>query len=288
MNINSVNVTGKPLVRAKSTDVVALESQLWLNFPDGYKEYVTKLGEGVLGGFVRIYPPWRIQTELEEWRLRIKKFWFWDKGHKILPKERALECVIIGDTVIGDEIVFHPTRPERLYIMPRGGEKIFDVGNDLWTTIEWICCSGTLVEVIKERDFVPYDSRKMVGQRTPGQDKVADPEGESLDDLVELGRDWAKRHKALKEALRDMKEYFTELMEMTAEKFREIKPTLTSASLVMQGEYPYEGNFVAIYQLRDVKHGLDLGQFIWHKSNGSHGCTIEPNKKNLAKFRKSK
>jgi hypothetical protein len=100
---------GEPLVRADLSEVRNLEAQLWISFPDGYTEYVTMLGEGVLGGtFVRIYPPWRIARELEAWRSRIRKYWFWDAGREVLPKERAVECVIIGDTWDGDELVFHP------------------------------------------------------------------------------------------------------------------------------------------------------------------------------------
>jgi hypothetical protein len=79
-----------------------------------YREYITGLGEGVLGSFIRIYPTWRIESELAEWRSRINKYWFWDAGKDLLPKERALEFVIIGDTVNGDEIVFHPFRRNRL------------------------------------------------------------------------------------------------------------------------------------------------------------------------------
>jgi hypothetical protein len=60
LHINDIQVSGMPLVLAKPPEVNALESQLWITFPDGYREYVTKLGERVLGLFVRVYPPWRI------------------------------------------------------------------------------------------------------------------------------------------------------------------------------------------------------------------------------------
>jgi hypothetical protein len=60
LKIKDVQVVGKPLVRATAADVDALASRLWITFPSGYREYVTRLGEGTLGGsFVRIYPPWR-------------------------------------------------------------------------------------------------------------------------------------------------------------------------------------------------------------------------------------
>ena len=65
MNIEDIQAIGKPLVLATAAEVDELSSRLWITFPSGYLEYVTRLGEGVLGGsFVRIYPPWRIEKEL--------------------------------------------------------------------------------------------------------------------------------------------------------------------------------------------------------------------------------
>lgn len=109
MKLEDIRIVGEPLVLATPADVDGLESRLWIAFPEGYRDYVTRLGEGILGGsFIRIYPPWRIENEIAEWRRRINKYWFWDEGRHVLPKECALECVIIGDTRSGDEIVFHP------------------------------------------------------------------------------------------------------------------------------------------------------------------------------------
>jgi len=160
LTFEEIQIVGKPLVLATTAEVDALASRLWITLPSGYREYVTRLGEGTLGGsFVRIYPPWRIEKELAEWRRRINKYWFWDDGRELLLKERALECVIIGDTVNGDELTFHPSRPNRLFILPRDSGRIFDVGGDLLAAIEWVCTSGELVEPFDERNFEPYDSR---------------------------------------------------------------------------------------------------------------------------------
>ena len=47
MKIEDVQVIGKQLVLATPADVDALASRLWIVFPSGYREYVTRLGEGV-------------------------------------------------------------------------------------------------------------------------------------------------------------------------------------------------------------------------------------------------
>ena len=54
-----------------------------------------------------------------EWRRRTNKYWFWDDGHEVLTKEQALQSVIIGDTLDGDELVVHPNDPERVYVLSR-------------------------------------------------------------------------------------------------------------------------------------------------------------------------
>jgi len=158
-----VTVVGGPLVLSPSAEVDEAEAQLSIRFPSGYREYVTQFGEGVLGGsYVRIYPPRRILSganNLAEWRSRIDQYWFWDGGSDVLTKEQALECIIIGDTLEGDELIVHPDNPERVYVLPRHSEDIYIAGNGLPAVIEWLCGSGTLTEPFVERNFEPFDSR---------------------------------------------------------------------------------------------------------------------------------
>ena len=211
MKIDDVRIVREPLVLATQANVEELESRLWVTFPEGYRDYVTRLGEGVLSSFIRIYPPWRIENELAEWRRRINKYWFWDEGRDVLPKERALECVIIGDTVNGDEVVFHPNRRNRLFVLPRDSEQVHDAGEDLLAAVAWMGSSGELIEPFSAWDFEPLDSRLKADVAEPGPGKLADPDGESLDDLVELGKRWAARHSVRKLADHDLKKQVNDL-----------------------------------------------------------------------------
>ena len=170
MKIEDIQISGDALVLATEKEVTAMETRLGTRFPAGYGEFITRLGEGTLGGhYIRIYPPWRILTgenNLEEWRERVEEYWFWDEGRKILSKEKALECIIVGDTVDGDEIIFHPSEPDVLYILPREEETIYKVGSGLFkkpgllAAIDWLCSSGKLTTKFKERNFEPFDSRQ--------------------------------------------------------------------------------------------------------------------------------
>ena len=146
-----------PLILSSVVDVHEAEKQLNIIFPTGYKEYVTQFGQGVLGGsYVRIYPPYRIVSELKDWRERIAEYWFWDDGRESLTQEQALESIIIGDTMDGDELVVHPSSPELIYVLPRYQEAMFIAGNGLPSAIEWLCSSGVLTKAFEERNFEPF------------------------------------------------------------------------------------------------------------------------------------
>jgi len=160
--ISLINKTAQ-LVLSPESEVNDAEAKLGIRFPSGYREYVTQFGEGFLGGtYVRIYPPRRIISGANnnaEWRERISKYWFWDEGKDTLSKDRALECVIIGDTYDGDELIVHHSNPERIYVLPRYSKSIHVAGDGLFEAIEWLCSSGVLTEAFDERIFDPFDSR---------------------------------------------------------------------------------------------------------------------------------
>lgn len=160
--LSDVTVIGGPLARASQSEVDSLERELGVQFPSGYREYVTILGQGVLGGcYVRVYPPWEIlrsSNSFKHWRERIQSQWFWSDS-PLLDRPAAAECILIGDTVDGDEIVFHPRQPEEIFVFPRHEEKIIAAGLGLFEAIDWLCESGILTEAFEERDFEPFDTR---------------------------------------------------------------------------------------------------------------------------------
>jgi hypothetical protein len=159
---DNITIVGGPLVLSSSAEVDAAEAELSLRLPTGYREYVTRFGQGVLGGsYIRIYPPRRILSganNLAEWRQRIDEYWFWDDGREVLTKEQALESVIIGDILDGDELIVHPSNAERICVLPRNSADIYVAGGGLPAAIEWLCGSGILTEAFAERNFEPFDS----------------------------------------------------------------------------------------------------------------------------------
>ena len=134
-------------------DVRNAEHELKARFPDGYAEFVTSLGQGLLCGFVRVYLPKRILDEVAEFRSWVKEYFCWEDGAAVLPKSRVVESVCIADTVNGDEVIFHPDDPARLYLLPHDSETIYQIGSSLDAAVDWILESGELMDRAVSRYF---------------------------------------------------------------------------------------------------------------------------------------
>jgi hypothetical protein len=153
----------KPTAPSKGVaedEVNAAESTLGCTFPTGYRGFITRYGRGVLGNLVRIYTPADIlsgHNNLKEWRARIDEFWFWDSSAELLPKALALECVMLGDTVGGDELIFHPSEPDRLYVLPHDFDDAYLVSSTGFdAAIDWFFTAGVLDEPFEDDSFEPY------------------------------------------------------------------------------------------------------------------------------------
>jgi hypothetical protein len=184
-------------------------------------------------------------------------------------------------------MVFHPSRRDRLIVLPRDDEQIFDAGADLLAAVEWICGSGHLVETLPELDFEPFDSRQQEHgiEAEPGSGRVNDPEGESLDDLVDLGKRWAERHSARKMAEQDLKKQVSDLKKQIG---ADRTSTLLYEAIVLDGSYPYQAVYQAVFRIADKSSRLEVGTFTWHADDDSHGFEYAPNHANLAKLAKPK
>lgn len=157
MNHAAIRVAPGPLAPVTEAEIEAAEAGLGLRFPAGYREFVTRFGQGLLGGFLRVYPPALILNEYRDVQQRWAEYWFWGAGHEVLAKDKALSCVIIADTTGGDELVFHPTEPDRLYVLPRNAPAVHAVGANLDEAMAWILTPGNLSDgEIDPTTFEPF------------------------------------------------------------------------------------------------------------------------------------
>jgi hypothetical protein len=281
MKLSDIKAPSNGMVSVASDEVDQFEASNWVTFPTGYRDYITKLGEGVLGDFVRMYPPRRIEKELHEWRKRIDKYWFWEESEKLLPKNRALECLIIGDTVNGDEIIFHPARPNKLFVLPGDLESAAEIGDNLETAIGWILTSGELTEPVDTFDFEPFDSR-LEETESGAAKKPLDPEGESIDDIIKLGKEWAKRHSMKKK----MKKYYEEHVKQDYMRYfkRGIKLEILCEAVAVNAKGFVNEGFMIVADIQDEPSKLSLARMTWQSSEFSQGAAIEPNLRNQEKI----
>jgi hypothetical protein len=133
--------------------------RLGLTFPDGYNEYVTELGDGALSDYLRIWLPQKVEDETPEHRRFYSRNFFWDKNGPLTPA-RLANTVVIGNTMDGDTLVFHPDRPDDVFVLPRHDKQIYRIGPGLDAAIDWLCDSGVLTRPMTFRYFEPEGERE--------------------------------------------------------------------------------------------------------------------------------
>lgn len=273
-----------PTVDSASVD--ASESRLWLQFPHGYREYITRFGQGTLAGKVRVFSPQRVEKDIATWRKRVSEHWFWED--EVLPRDRGVECVPLGETVDGDELVFHPSRPDHIFVMARHSNRIFDAGKTLLDALSFILEGGELCEPIPERDFLPFSDE--TGEATDSEATsaaaVVVPNGshdahshshshshsvaggaeprttrdegqftkEALDDLLSLTRAWSTSRNLVKMAESSISEIPNRELEYEA--------------LMLTGNEERPPGYMVCFALKD-EMGNTFGRFKWSTDGSS-------------------
>lgn len=149
-----------PPTPSAEAEVTAAEGHFNTRFPTGYREFITRYGRGILGGFMRVATPADLlngPNNVREWRARIDEYWFWDGSADLLPKAKALECIVIADTVGGDEFVFHPSQPDRIYVLAHDFDEIYLASESgIEAAADWLFTAGVLDEPFGDDSFEPY------------------------------------------------------------------------------------------------------------------------------------
>lgn len=155
------------LYRSDESEIDAVEHAYGVSLPKGYRELMCELGEGILGGWLRFYPPRRIQRGpygQQDWLERIRQYWFWGDGNGHLNKNEALRALVFADSLEGDEIVCHPDKREQVFVLPRHSNEVFALPNTIDDIIRWFFSSGILVEAFEDWSFEPFDTSKNARQ----------------------------------------------------------------------------------------------------------------------------
>jgi hypothetical protein len=57
--------------------------------------------------------------------------------------------------MMSDEVVFHPSNPEALYVFPRDEERIYRIGARFEDALERLCTSGVVSQPVASLYFEP-------------------------------------------------------------------------------------------------------------------------------------
>jgi hypothetical protein len=197
LDLEQVGVVGGPVRPVPEADVEALERELGTRMPDGYREYVTRLGAGTLESFIRVWTPAQISSGLQVHRGLLAGFWHWGDEAREFDQEAGAGSIPVADTLTGDMVAFAPSRPDQLVILPRDSDSLIVRREGLLQTVEWILSSGVLVEPTGTRRFQPSDHPEPQPVPAPTVEAGPAPVGSAtevvrafLSELLEVER-WA-------------------------------------------------------------------------------------------------
>jgi len=160
--VESGRLKAVKLITATIKDVEDVEAKLNVSFPQGYKEYVTHFGLGQYCNYITVEMPNEILSGYKEYQNLLEEHYSWEIGTKIITKERVFESIKIAYTEDNDVIIFHPSNPRELIVLPNIDDMLYICGTNLYEAIDWLCVSrqsdtGSVGETHEQRYFVPWN-----------------------------------------------------------------------------------------------------------------------------------
>ena len=135
---NTYLVTDK-LTTFLEEDVDAAEAQLGTRFPEGYREYMTRLGVGEYCGYINVSPPHTlVKNQLGE-KPPLEEFCqSWDGTEFGLSAERIAKANLLATSIDGDWVVFETGIPVAIYVLPRDEQVVVEAGTTLMDALTWL------------------------------------------------------------------------------------------------------------------------------------------------------
>lgn len=163
---------------ATSADIALAESALGIRLPRGYARFVRRVGGGSLGHFVGVLSPDQIVRSTEDWRTRLREYWFWDTEESGADRESLQQRgVLLASSFDGDELCFDPADPATLYVLPRNDDVAHRVGPDFLTALDWMLSGEQLNSWVEGWTFEANSHR--------AEEHPQFPEGTSLVDATQ-------------------------------------------------------------------------------------------------------
>lgn len=146
-------VTDK-LTTFSEEEVDAAEAQLGTRFPEGYREYMTRLGVGEYCGHINVFPPQAIINNQLSEKPPLEEFCdLWDGREFGISPERLAKAILIATSSYGDWVIYEAGMPDAVYVLPESEEVVYKAGMTLMDALMW------LREPQKRSDFRYFDSQ---------------------------------------------------------------------------------------------------------------------------------
>jgi hypothetical protein len=152
-------VTNK-LQTISQEQLALLQKTLGFPLPVGYAEFMATLGIGDYCGLLRVYEPDAIPEENRQTQALWQEYFSWEDGRDVLPREEVARCVVFANTIDGDNLLFHPRIPDRLFVLPRHDDTIYWVPECFLNPLEWYDQSGLVTPAPAFKTFESYCDRQ--------------------------------------------------------------------------------------------------------------------------------
>ncbi len=141
--------------------IIDLVKSLEIPLPPGYLEYMTTLGKGSYCDKIIVYEPELISKEYQEARKTWDDNYFWEAGKEVLTKEQVLNSILFAISEDGDDIIFQPDIPDKLFVLPRQDNTIYWIEGGFYNPLNWYGI-GHIPQYTPQplKYFIPYVNRE--------------------------------------------------------------------------------------------------------------------------------
>jgi hypothetical protein len=162
MLFGDVYLVSNKLQRIPQAQIAELQRSLGIMLPKGYAEFMATLGIGDYCGLLMVYKPEQVLQENRNAPWYSRLYFHWEDEHDVLPKGEVLNCLIFASTNVGDNLIFHPDIPDRLFVLPRNDDTIYWVPDSFFNPLEWYSKDGLVDDRPSFKWFESYGDRKCV------------------------------------------------------------------------------------------------------------------------------
>ncbi|MEM8530421.1 MAG: hypothetical protein AAGF95_06240 [Chloroflexota bacterium] len=138
---DTIYLVSPKLITGTSQDIIQLEDVMGFELPDSYHIYSTTLGRGWLCDTIWMFEPAFIQSEYQTIRNR------WAALTQLptnITQEQLQMSIPIAKTDEGDQFIYNPLSPERIFILPGHNNIVYWTSSTFQSLLQWESAQGVV------------------------------------------------------------------------------------------------------------------------------------------------